>query len=82
MLASIFETLGSLLLGSAVVDTMRKGAIDLSLYQNAEKELMLGQVAVLGGCALWVLIATYFNAPVSTSHRLAITLKLFLMWCD
>ena len=71
------------------MDTMRRGAIDLSLYAGAEKELLMGQIAMLGGerslasgggvtragrrrlgCALWLLVATYFNAPVSTSHSI------------
>uniref|UniRef100_A0A8C4QK61 SLC20A2 n=1 Tax=Eptatretus burgeri TaxID=7764 RepID=A0A8C4QK61_EPTBU len=49
ILASIFETLGSVLLGAKVGKTIRKGIVDVNLYNGSEPALMAGQVSAMVG---------------------------------
>ncbi|XP_028312426.1 sodium-dependent phosphate transporter 2 isoform X2 [Gouania willdenowi] len=68
ILASIFETLGSMLLGAKVGETIRKGIIDVTLYNETVPVLMAGEVSAMVGSAVWQLIASFLKLPISGTH--------------
>ncbi|KAE8631478.1 hypothetical protein XENTR_v10001204 [Xenopus tropicalis] len=68
ILASIFETTGSVLLGAKVGETIRKGIIDVNLYNNTVDLLMAGEVSAMVGSAVWQLIASFLRLPISGTH--------------
>lgn len=67
-LASVFECAGAILIGYKVSDTIRKGILDVSVFDGDERTLMLGMLSALIGSAVWLLVATYFKLPVSATH--------------
>lgn len=67
-LACVFEIAGAILLGYKVTDTIRRGILDVTIYEDNEKQLLLGMLAALSSAAIWLLFATYFKLPVSTTH--------------
>ncbi|CAN7998953.1 unnamed protein product [Ixodes hexagonus] len=70
ILATIFEILGAILIGYKVSDTVRKGILDVSMYEGATKDLMLGNLAALAGSAIWNILATAFSLPISGTHSI------------
>lgn len=49
---------------------MRKGILDVTLYEGFEKELMIGSLCSLAGSAIWLLIATALKLPISGTHSI------------
>ncbi|XP_059973042.1 sodium-dependent phosphate transporter 1 [Mesoplodon densirostris] len=68
ILASIFETVGSVLLGAKVSETIRKGLIDVEMYNSTQELLMAGSVSAMFGSAVWQLAASFLKLPISGTH--------------
>ncbi|KAI9498298.1 phosphate transporter [Zychaea mexicana] len=70
IIACFTEFLGALLLGSGVTSTIKNGIIEISLFDETPEMLMMGMMCALIGSSTWVLTATRFGWPVSTTHSI------------
>ena len=68
VIASIFEFLGVLLMGSHVSNTVRKNVIDIDLFADEPELLMFGMFCSCLSAGIWLMMATYFKWAVSTTH--------------
>ena len=68
-LAAVFELSGALIAGGDVVGTIKKGIIDPAAIGDASTFIWLMLAALFAG-AVWLNIATYLGAPVSTTHSI------------
>jgi PiT family inorganic phosphate transporter len=68
-LAAIFEAAGALIAGGDVVSTIKGGIIDPSNLNDDRAFVWLMTAALLAG-ALWLNLATWMGAPVSTTHSI------------
>ncbi|XP_008947871.1 PREDICTED: sodium-dependent phosphate transporter 1, partial [Merops nubicus] len=68
ILASVFETVGSVLLGAKVSETIRKGLIDVEMYNSTRQLLMAGSISAMFGSAVWQLMASFLKLPISGTH--------------
>eukprot|EP00873_Tetraselmis_striata_P015205 jgi/Tetstr1/435469/TSEL_024375.t1 len=67
-IAAIFEFAGAVLLGANVTDTVRKGIADYEQFLDAPELYMYGMLSVLVATGVWLLVASYWELPVSTTH--------------
>lgn len=69
LIAAVFEVAGALIAGGDVVGTISKGIINPDAIPTA-KAFILAMMAALLAAALWINLATWFGAPVSTTHSI------------
>ena len=70
IIAAVFEFSGAVLAGGEVTATIRKGIIDAGLLSGTPDLLVYGMLASLLAAGTWLLVASYFGWPVSTTHSI------------
>ncbi|HFC04340.1 MAG TPA: inorganic phosphate transporter [Rhizobiales bacterium] len=69
IIAGMFEAGGALIAGGDVVSTIKKGIIDPALIRDSAT-FIWAMMAALLAAAIWLNVATYVGAPVSTTHSI------------
>ena len=69
LIAAVFEFTGAFLAGGHVTGTIRKGIIDAS-YVPAPEILVWGMLSALLAAGVWLMVASYYGLPVSTTHTI------------
>jgi phosphate/sulfate permease len=70
ILAAIFEFCGAYFFGSHVTQTVQSGIINMEIFQGDPRLYVVGMLASLLSCGIWLQIASYFGLPVSTTHSI------------
>lgn len=70
VIAAIFEFAGAWLAGGEVTATIRSGMVDAERFVDAPELLVYGMLASLLASGVWLLIASHFGWPVSTTHSI------------
>lgn len=70
IIAMVFEFAGAYLAGGEVTSTIRKGIINPDALGDDPELFVYGMMAALLAAGTWLLIATTFGWPVSTTHSI------------
>jgi PiT family inorganic phosphate transporter len=70
IIAAIFEFTGAFFAGGEVTSTIRSGIVDAQAFAQIPELLAYGMIASLIAAGSWLLVATYFGWPVSTTHSI------------
>lgn len=68
--AAVFEFLGAVLVGARVSGTIKNGIISTSIFQGNPGVQMLAFTCALMVSASWLMVATRYSLPVSTTYSI------------
>ncbi|WP_448523033.1 inorganic phosphate transporter [Pseudothermotoga sp.] len=69
MIAAVLEFLGAVMFGSHVATTITKGIVKVE-FMNDPRQILAGALSALLGSSVWILLATIWGMPVSTTHSI------------
>ncbi|WP_019022582.1 MULTISPECIES: inorganic phosphate transporter [unclassified Thioalkalivibrio] len=70
VVAGVFVFAGAWLAGGEVTQTIRSGMVDSDLLADSPDLLVFGMLAALAAAGTWLMVASYFGWPVSTTHSI------------
>ncbi len=68
-ISGVLEFLGAALFGAHVTKTIAKGIVNLEMIGSTE-EILIGAMAALVASTVWIIFATFWGMPVSTTHSI------------
>ncbi|MFN6992061.1 MAG: inorganic phosphate transporter, partial [Fervidobacterium sp.] len=68
-LAAFLEFLGAIMFGATVTKTIASGIVSIEHFQEPNL-VIFGAIAALISAGVWVMVATIFGMPVSTTHSI------------
>ncbi|MBV2130779.1 inorganic phosphate transporter [Arsukibacterium indicum] len=80
-IAAIFEFAGAYLAGGSVTSTIRGGITDAAFFVDTPELMVYGMIAALLAAATWLIVASYFGWPVSTTHSIVGSIIGFAAVC-
>ncbi|MGL4205950.1 MAG: inorganic phosphate transporter [Aeromonadaceae bacterium] len=70
IIAMIFEFAGAYLAGGEVTSTIKDGIISTAAFAQHPEQLVLGMIAALLAAGVWLVLASHYGWPVSTTHSI------------
>ena len=70
-IAGIFEFLGAMVLGGETTKTVASDISNLNLFKDVPEIYMYGMLCSVAVAGTWLLVATYWCLPVSTTHSIS-----------